>query len=212
MNDLQLQPVSAPIDDPVVQRAMIPLINRIRAMGIALPGRGKLSAVTPQTLKLVLDGARRVGIGRDISHYVNAVPEAIGGDPHEAARLIRELTHAIEESPVPETEWGSMRAIFGDDELEPLLGASRQSIQRYAKRERDTPAAIADRLHWLALVVADLAGAYNEFGIRRWFHRKRDALAGRTPLTVLGREWASDDDSARAVRALAAGLADLGAT
>ena len=35
---------------------------------------------------------------------------------------------------------------------------------------------IAGRLHFLATVVGDLAGAYNEIGIRRWFERRGAAI------------------------------------
>ncbi len=105
-----------------------------------------------------------------------------------------------------------MRKLFGDEELEALLGTSRQSIVRYAKGERSTPDDIADRLHWLTMMVSDLAGAYNEFGIRRWFHRPRSALDGRNPLQSLGKTWSSDSESAKKVRALAVALSDIGAT
>jgi hypothetical protein len=37
---------------------------------------------------------------------------------------------------------------------------------------------VAERLHWLAMVVADLAGSYNALGIRRWFERPRALLGG----------------------------------
>jgi hypothetical protein len=62
------------------------------------------------------------------------------------------------------------------------------------------------------MVVSDLAGGYNPFGIRRWFHRPRTALDGRTPRQLLKKNWSSDSESARKVRALAAALSDIGAT
>ena len=55
-----------------------------------------------------------------------------------------------------------MREIFDDEELSRFLDASTSSIKRYSAAERSTPVETADRLHWLAMVVADLAGSYND--------------------------------------------------
>jgi hypothetical protein len=67
------------------------------------------------------------------------------------------------------------------------------------------------RIHWLALVLADLAGAYNEFGSRRWFDRKRSQLEGRSPREVLVAGWDPADPDVERVRELAAALAGAGA-
>ena len=82
-----------------------------------------------------------------------------------------------------------MRRIFGDEALTDLLDISLSSLKRYAGEERATPQVIAERLHWVAMVVADLAGSYNEFGIRRWFERQRRQLDGRSPRKTLGPQW-----------------------
>lgn len=212
MEALRIASIEEPIDNPVVLRALMPVINRAWAMGVALPGEGRPFTLSLRTLKVLLENARRCGIGRDIGTYIKAAPELMQRNPEEAARLFSELSRAIEESPAPAAEWTPMRELFGDAELEILLGTSRQSIARYAKGKRPTPDAIADRLHYLTMVVSDLAGAYNEFGIRRWFHRPRSALDGRSPLQTLGRSWSSDGEPAKKVRALAAALSDIGAT
>jgi uncharacterized protein (DUF2384 family) len=105
-----------------------------------------------------------------------------------------------------------MRELLGDEMLEKLLGVSRQSIHRYSSGERATPQEVAERLHVLALIVSDLAGSYNEFGIRRWFGRPRSQLGGRSPSVVLKRGFRPDDDDIRRVRGLAAALVGAGAT
>ncbi len=105
-----------------------------------------------------------------------------------------------------------MRAIFGDEALAELLGISGSSLKRYAAEERSTPSKIAERLHWVAMVVADLAGSYNDFGMRRWFERTRSQLDGRSPRKALGPEWSPSDPAAQRVRALAASLVGAGAT
>ncbi len=80
------------------------------------------------------------------------------------------------------------------------------------RRFHSTPVETADRLHWLAMVVADLAGSYNEFGIRRWFHRHRAQLDGKSPFEILGKNWSSDTEAAKRVRELARSLSAGGAT
>jgi len=130
----------------------------------------------------------------------------------EFVRELGQLYETIEESPIPAKEWKPMREVLGDNLLGRLLGISRPSLQRYASGERATPQEVAERLHVLALIVSDLAGAYNEFGIRRWFERPRAQLGGRSPASMLKHGWRPDKEGARRVRALAASLLGAGAT
>ncbi len=64
----------------------------------------------------------------------------------------------------------------------------------------------------VVVVVGDLAGSYNEVGIRRWFQRKRTLLDGRSPAALLKRNWDPDDEGPRRVRALARSLVTLSTT
>ena len=98
------------------------------------------------------------------------------------------------------------------DLLTRLLGISQSSARRYISGGRSTPDRIADLLHFLAFVVGDLAGAYNDIGVRRWFDRPRERLEGRTPAQALGDEWSPGDEAPRRVRALARALASSPAT
>jgi uncharacterized protein (DUF2384 family) len=61
-------------------------------------------------------------------------------------------------------------------------------------------------VHFLARILATLAGSYNEFGARRWLERPRTALGGRAPAELLRGDWDPDDDGARQVRELAEAL------
>lgn len=131
------------------------------------------------------------------------------GDREEALQLAIEGT---EHSPMPAGEWSSLRAALGDDLLAELLHVSPSSLRRYTTGERATPEAVAARLHALAPTVADLAGAYNDFGIRRWFRRPRGALAGVTPADVLADEWDPEGPQITRVRELAANLVARGAS
>lgn len=182
-------------------------------MGLLPEGR-QIERLDEEALRLVLKSLQAgnlIGGRSPVLARLIASPRTAASAKEKIAELDG-LLRAIEESPVPEKEWGAMRDIYGDEELTRLLGISASSVKRYAASERDTPIDVADRLHWLAMVVADLAGSYNEFGIRRWFHRPRGQLNGKSPFEVLGVNWDPDSESAQRVRDLARSLAGAGAT
>lgn len=130
-------------------------------------------------------------------------------NPDEAVELALEGT---EHSPMPAGEWPALTEALGEDLLAGLLGVSISSLRRYAVGARQTPDAVAVRLHFLALLVVDLAGAYNPYGIRRWFARPRSALDGRPPADLLAGDWSPDGPDARTVRDLASELIGSGAS
>ena len=80
---------------------------------------------------------------------------------------------------MPEFEWNRLTEVLGLELLPRLLGISPSSVRRYKAAARTTPDDVADRLHFLSLIVGDLSGAYNEIGIRQWFARKRTQQIGR---------------------------------
>lgn len=102
--------------------------------------------------------------------------------------------------------------LLGSDLLARLIGVSAVSIRRYAAGTRPTPDEVAARLHFLALVVGDLAGAYNDIGIRRWFDRMRTLLGNKTPAQLLTRKWRPEDPGPQQVRQLAHALVASPAT
>ncbi len=136
-----------------------------------------------------------------------AIEELAG--PLSAA--VEEMNDQIEMSPQPAGEWGPAIEVLGEDLLAQLVGASQSSIRRYASQARTTPQDIAERLHFIAMLLADLAGSYNEFGIRRWFSRPRSALDGQSPAAVMGSHFEIDSDSGAAVARLASALTGAGA-
>ena len=109
-------------------------------------------------------------------------------------------------SPSPASEWPALSRSLGLDLLSRLLGVSQSSARRYVSGTRKPPDRIAARLHFLALVAGDLAGAYSEIGGRRWFDRKRTALGGNSPTEELAGDWSPEDDGPERVRKLAAAL------
>ena len=157
-----------------------------------------LSAVFGQ----MLDAAHDAGIARALT-----LPD----DPTDEGRLqvmASALLEALEESPQPATEWVALQGTLGTELLAKLVDVSLASLHRYTKTTRATPDTVAARLHWLALVVSDVAGAYNDHGVRRWFSRPRTQLDGQTPATLLAPGWAPHEAGPERVRALAASLAE----
>ena len=87
MDTLQIASVEKPIDNPVVLRALMPLINRAWAMGVRLPGKAGPVALTLRTLKIILDRASRLGIGKDIATLIGTAPEILDEDINDPADL-----------------------------------------------------------------------------------------------------------------------------
>lgn len=112
---------------------------------------------------------------------------------------------------MPQGTWPVVLEVLGEDLLSTLLATSAASMRRYREGQRATPGPVAHRLHFLALLLADLAGAYNEYGIRRWFVRPRQRLDGRSPMEVLGSGFDPYGPDAARVRALVDALQASGA-
>ena len=83
----------------------------------------------------------------------------------------------------------------------------QSSARCYLSGARATPDMIAARVHFLAFVVGDLAGAYDDFGVRGWFGRRRERLNGKTPAQALGEAWTPEDEAPQRIRDLARSLA-----
>lgn len=172
-----------------------PAVTRIDAASVgrlvkSLQRHGIASTAGVGLAPLMREGARPLGV---------AAARAL-------EQRIDQVAEALESSAAPLAEWPAMRKVFGDETLADLMDLSSSSLKRYAAGERATPALAVDRLHWLAMVVADLAGAYNSFGIQRWFARPRAQLGGSSPRALLGRRWQVDGQAAQRVRHLASAL------
>lgn len=139
--------------------------------------------------------ATRVPLDRDDDSLDEAVDAALESSEH---------------SPMPAGEWPSLLETLGEDLLSELLSISAASLRRYVRNVRPTPREVVERLHVLALIVSDLAGAYNDYGVRRWFKRPRQQLDGKSPAELLGSKWDPDGPAALRLRGLAAGLVSAG--
>ncbi len=126
--------------------------------------------------------------------------------------MLQYVNEALDASPVPASEWPALHRVVGDKLLARLLNISAVSLRRYRSGARTTPDDVALRLHAVALMVGDLAGAYNDAGIRRWFVRPRSILENRAPVDVLTSRWQPDDPGPQQVRSLANALTASPAT
>ncbi len=110
--------------------------------------------------------------------------------------------------------WDLARRDLGDELFASLLGVSPNSVRRYATGARTPPELVTARAHYLAQVVHDLSGTYNEYGIKRWFQRSRTQLNGSSPLERLQGDpgWTPDSEAALEVARLARASGDTKAT
>lgn len=203
---IQIASASAPFNRPRLIGPAVKLVRRAAALGLL----GRDREVDRLDLALVREIAERAsaaGVGQD------AALGLLRGErsTERLAALIERLDDALIANPLPERELAAVVDVLGLDVTARLACTSTVSLRRYLAGSRTAPDAVAERVHWLALVIGDLAGAYNDLGIRRWFERPRSALAGRAPADVLSAGWLPDDPAVATVRGLAAALAGTGA-
>ncbi len=208
MTGIRITSTEGPFDSQKIARLTVGLIATAEAMGLL--DEMVIRRLDLATFRRIVDRIASAGIGTEVQAALStsAAPEG----PAEIGELLGGLAVAIEESPVPVHEWPSLDGLFGTERLADLLGISPASIRRYQKGTRATPDVVAGRLHYLATLVGDLAGAYNDFGIRRWFERPRHLLDGKAPRELLRGDWDPEDPGARRVRELARSLGASAAT
>ena len=205
---VQIRSVHGPFDSPAVAHLAVTVLTRADAMGL-LPPKETIERLDMTVFRRLVEGIARAGIGNGLLADLAA---SSSPDPRRLSVTLQELNEALDASPTPASEWLGVNRILGGDVLAPLLGISPSSVRRYLSGSRATPDVIAARLHFLALVIGDLAGAYNDFGIRRWFNRPRKLLGSHAPAQLLGGTWQPEDHGPQRVRDLAAALVSSPAT
>jgi len=202
---IQIESARAPFTSPRLAFQAMTALGRADAMGL-LPADEHIHTLDLISFRKAVRHILRAGIARNIQLDLT---DASGSN---LERTLEHLNMALEESPVPEFEWNRLAEVLGLELLGRLLGISATSIRRYRANARTTPDDVAERLHFLSLVVGDLAGAYNEIGMRQWFERKRSQLDGRTPLDFLKGRWKPAQPGPRRVQDLARALVASPAT
>ena len=205
---IRIRSVAEPFEsaDPDTSREAVEALLLGEAMGLL--GEEGVERLDLPTLRRLANAASEAGIG--------ALPAAtLAGRRLDADRLhgaLQTLREALEDSPAPAQEWAVLVPLFGVEDLARLVAVSPASLRRYASGSRATPDPVAARLHFLARVVAELRGAYNDVGIRRWFDRKRTPLRSRSPAQMMTGEWSPEDRGPRKVLDLARALSASPAT
>ena len=201
MTEIQIVSVDAPLTRQSLLARAFALVLHATAVGL-LSGRERIDRLDLGLLRDIARSAAAAGIGKDAA--LGMLESDLS--PARLATLIERLDEALIGSPLPDRELRQLRQTFELDQLARLLGTSEVSLRRYLAGSRDVPDPVAARAHWLALVAADLGGAYNQIGVRRWFERPRAQLDGRSPREALGPNWTPDSAPATSIQDLAAAL------
>ncbi len=196
---IRIESAEIPFNSPAVAFQAAQALGRADAMGL-LPAGERIEILDLPSFRKAVRHIHRAGIARNLQ--LDLTDTSGSG----LQRALEHLNVALEESPVPEYEWNRLADILGPDLLSRLLGISGSSVRRYRATARATPDDVAERLHFLTLIVGDLAGAYNEIGIRQWFARKRAQLDSHAPLDLLKGRWKSAQPGPLRVRQLAGAL------
>jgi hypothetical protein len=205
---IHLRSVSEPLVSPPLARAALTAVTRAEAMGL-LPETHRIETLDLPALTRLLEFVHRAGIARTLDLAFVGEPAARAA---HLERALERLNEALEDSPAPAFEWERLTNVLGGEPLARLLGISPTSARRYRASARATPDSVAARLHFLALIVGDLSGAYNDAGIRQWFDRTRVQLGGRPPAGLLAGDWKPAAPGPRRVRELARALTGSPAT
>ena len=202
MVELQIDSIEKPLlkSAQAVSLALL-LVARAQTMGF-LPLREGRVELDRRFLEDLAELLRRRGVAsRATASLARAMQEPL--NDVELIDALRATLDAVDASPHPEGEWAPARELLGDELLARLLRISASSLRRYAAGNRRTPDEVAWRLHLVARLLAALVGSYNDYGMRRWFERRRSALDGATPADLVERAKTEDDERLEAVLALA---------
>jgi len=206
MAALQIATVEPPLNRSRLVAPSIRLLRRALALGF-IGADEKVDHLDLDLVRRIAREAAAAGIGRDTAVALMQPGLRTG----RLATLIERLDESLEESPLPQREAPELLRVFEREQLASLIGTTPVSLGRYLSGSRRWPDLLAARVHWLAMVLSDLEGAYNPFGVRRWFERERVQLGGRSPRQVLGTKWDPAAEDVERVRQLAAALAGAGA-
>ena len=207
MMNIRIRSVQSPFDNPEVARLGISVVMRADAMGLLAPRA--IDRLDLDEWERVARDVSQAGIGQGL-FVAHARSTDLETDRFRA--MLQHVNEALDASPVPVSEWPALHRVLGPRLLARLLNISTVSLRRYRSGTRTTPDDVVARLHVLALMVGDLAGAYNDAGIRRWFVRPRTMLGNRAPGDVLTAGWQPEDPGPRRVRDLANALTASPAT
>lgn len=206
MPALRISAVEEPLaSDAFVSLVAAHLIARTQYVG-ALPSLTEGQELGRALIGSALAGLSERGVARD-AHLALATART----SQDFLAILQAANEQMEHSPMPAGTWPVVLEVLGEDLLATLLDVSPASIRRYRDGQRPTPGPVAHRLHFVALLLADLAGAYNDYGVRRWFTRVRQQLDQASPLELLQGGFDPEGSEACRVKTLVDALVSAGA-
>lgn len=209
MTDVRVESVEGPfLNRPKSAVAACQLLHRAEYLGL-LDAKLVVGSLTEDRVRSLVNILASHGVASAVAVRLTS-PAAFAVSDEELASLLGQVHEQVADSPLPDSEWKPMREALGDELLAKLLDVSATSLRRYADGERTTPDVVAARLHTLAMIASDLAGGYNERGMRRWFLRARPQLNDSSPAEVMAGGFDPDSDEVRRVRDLASWLVGSG--
>jgi uncharacterized protein (DUF2384 family) len=205
MTEFQIESIEAPLlESGEAATLALALVARAQTMGFLPAREGHRVELSRDFLNELAELLRQQGVAAVATGSLQRATRAEPLDDVEITAALRATLEAVDASPRPHAEWTPTRNVVGDELLARLLRISVTSVRRYASGDRRTPDEVAWRLHLVARVLAALVGSYNDYGVRRWFERRRSALDDATPAELL--EQAESEDDVRVQRVI--GLAD----
>lgn len=201
---LRITSVAAPLNRPDLLAVALSVVRRALGLGL-LSDRSRIEKLDLDLIRSIAQEASSLGVGQEAAVALLDRPRTA-----RLPKLLASLDTSLADSPVPEREIAELLRIYDHEQLAALADTSVASLRRYASGTRTVPDAVAQRIHFIALVTSDLGGAYNEFGLRRWWDRPRSVLGDRSPRQALGTDWGADDPDAVTVAGLAASLVGAG--
>jgi len=212
MVELQIESIETPLLEaaPAASLALC-LVARAQTMGFLPARKNRRIELDRDFLQELAERIRGQGVASNATTSLVHAMQTERVDDAQLVQALRATLEAIDASPHPEGEWDPARELLGDELLARVLQISTSSLRRYAAGERNTPDDVAWRLHFVARLLAALIGSYNDYGIRRWFERRRSGLDGATPAELLEDAETEDDVRLERVLTLAEELTGSGA-
>jgi hypothetical protein len=205
MTELQIESIEAPLlESGEAATLALALVARAQTMGFLPVREGHGVELNRDFLNELAELLRQQGVAAIATGSLQRATRVEPLDDVDIIAALRATLEAVDASPRPKAEWTPTRNVVGDELLARLLRVSVSSLRRYSSGDRRTPDEVAWRLHLIARLLAALVGSYNDYGIRRWFERRRSALDNATPAELL--EQADSEDDERLQRVI--GLAD----
>jgi hypothetical protein len=201
MSMLRFRSAEPPFDDPLVAGRAARLLALAETMGLWEPK----SIVSVLDARIVASALEAIAVRGVASFAPMEFPLAMD-QTSKLAEWLAGVLQAVRESPLPELELPRLVELFGTVRAGETLDTAESSVRRYASGERWVPDEVANRAHVIVRIVSDLAGSYNDYGIRRWFERPFSQLDGSRPIDVLSGPWDPDEPGVQRVLELAGEL------